>query len=233
MEDHFPQKNSFKESDRACLELYSGIMKSIARAFGPSCEVVLHSLEDVSHSILKIENAHITGRSIGAPMTDFGLKVLDIAEETGDDVVGPYFTKSKQDTLRSVTVVLRNLESKPIGYLCINMDLSTPFLDLARALLPPQHNEAQGDLASIALTNSEPVEHFASNLKELVQQALMNIPFSSGTDRNRSAIEGLYRKGIFRIKGTVDIVAMELNISKHTVYYYLREVRDKMERKDD
>lgn len=229
MEDHFPQKRSFKDSDRACLALYSGIMKSIARAFGPSCEVVLHSLEDVSHSVLKIENAHVTGRTIGAPMTDFGLKVLDIAEETGDDVVGPYFTKSKQNILRSVTVVLRNLESKPIGYLCINLDLSTPFLEIVRALLPPQSNEGQGGLISIALSNSEPVEHFASNLRDLVQQALMDIPFSNGTDRNRSAIEGLYRKGIFRIKGTVDIAAEELKISKHTVYYYLRELRGKQE----
>lgn len=221
------QAESFDESDRACLALYAGVVESIARSFGSSCEVVLHSLEDVGCSVVKIENSGITGRSVGAPMTDFGFQVLNIAESGGEDVVGPYFTKSGQHTLRSVTVVLRNLSGKPIGCLCINMDLSAPFVDIARDLIPPPLAGAVDRTMTTAPADKESVEHFASSVNDLIRQTLLSVSLPSGADRTRVAVEELNAKGIFRIKRSVDIAAEELAVSRHTIYYYLREIRGK------
>lgn len=52
------------------------LIKGIAKALGPNCEVVLHDLYDVEHSLVAIENNHITGRKIGDPSTNLGLEVL-------------------------------------------------------------------------------------------------------------------------------------------------------------
>lgn len=212
---------AFDDEDRAVISRFGGVVESIARAFGPSCEVVLHSLEDVSRSVVKIENAHVTGRAIGAPMTDFGLQILRLAEETESDVVGPYFTKSGGNTLRSVSTLLRNSRGRPLAILCINFDLSAPFLDLMRALLPPQ----SGFEGTPAAESSEPVEHFPSSVRDLIRQTLASVPPSYASDWNRRASEELFKKGIFRMKGAVELAAEELGVSKHTIYYYLRDFR--------
>jgi predicted transcriptional regulator YheO len=223
------KSDTFDEADRTYLSLYHVIVESIAKAFGDSCEVVLHSLEDVGRSVVKIENSHVTGRSVGAPLTDFGLQLFDLAEKTGTDVVGPYFTKSGKNTLRSVSVVLRNPAGKQIGYLCINIDLSAPFMDIVRSLLPSFSTTSESGNGDGLQAVSEPVEHFPSTVKDLVSQVLLTVTLPVGADRNRRMVEELYQRGIFRIKGSVDLVADELGVSKHTIYYYLRELRDRTE----
>jgi predicted transcriptional regulator YheO len=224
------ESDVFSEQDRACLAMFEPLVDSIAKMFGPSCEVVLHSLEDISCSVVKIVNSHVTGRSLGAPMTDFGIKILETAEQDRSDVVGPYITKSGAKMLRSVTVVLRNLSSKPIGCLCINIDLSAPFFDVVRAFLPSTPSDATPAAYGNGSTNS--IEHFAGSVTELVRQALEGIVLPAGVDRNRRAIEELGQLGIFKIKGAVDCAADLLGVSKHTVYYYLRELnRDSRSRK--
>lgn len=228
-----PEELEFTDGDRACLASYAGVVEAVARVFGPSCEVVLHSLEDVSRSVVKIENSHVTGRSVGSPMTDFGLQILQIAEDGGQDVIGPYFTRSGDHVLRSVTLILRNPAGRRIGYLCANMDLSAPLLDVMRALAPPPSAAGIGSpppaSGSAPEAATEPVEHFASSVKDLVRQALMAVPLPNGGDRNRRAVEELSLKGIFRMKGAVEIAAEELGISRHTIYYYLRAMRGKPE----
>jgi predicted transcriptional regulator YheO len=219
------------DTGHACLALYSGVVESIARAFGSSCEVVLHSLEDVGRSVVKIENSHVTGRSVGAPMTDLGLQLLDKVAEGGGDVIGPYFTRSGKNVLRSVSLILRDLSGKPIGFLCINLDLSAPFLDIARGLLP-EPAAAPAGLPVTVRTEEEPIEHFASSVKDLVRQALQAASLPFGSERTRRAVEEFWRKGIFRIKGSVEIAAEELGVSRHTVYYYLRDLRGKTEGED-
>lgn len=211
----------FDDEDRAEVQRYACVVESIARAFGPSCEVVLHSLEDVSRSVVKIENAHVTGRAVGAPMTDFGLQILRTVEQTGSDVVGPYFTRSGPNTLRSVSSVLRNRLGRPLAILCINFDLSAPFLEVLRGLLPQPSAPAGGHGPEL----SEPVEHFPASVRDLIRQTLAAVPPTYASDWNRRASEELFKKGIFRMKGAVELAAEELGVSKHTIYYYLRDFR--------
>ena len=48
--------------DRELLESYIPMVRFIAAICGPRCEVVLHDLKDIEHSIIAIENGHISGR---------------------------------------------------------------------------------------------------------------------------------------------------------------------------
>jgi predicted transcriptional regulator YheO len=52
------------------------IVKAISATFGKNCEVVLHDFSGLQHSIILIENGHVTGRKVGDPITDFALASL-------------------------------------------------------------------------------------------------------------------------------------------------------------
>ena len=58
------------------MESLKTVVDGIAGTFGPRCEVVLHDLSTLDHSIIKIANGHVTGRTIGGSITDQGLRQL-------------------------------------------------------------------------------------------------------------------------------------------------------------
>ena len=49
------------------LTVLKQIASDLASQFGPDCEIVIHDLKtnDPEHSIVYIENGHVTGRGIG------------------------------------------------------------------------------------------------------------------------------------------------------------------------
>lgn len=68
------------ESAEEVLRLYRPVLRALATAAGPTVEVVLHNLDgtdvDLGHTIMAIENGHVTGRAVGGPSTSLGLDVL-------------------------------------------------------------------------------------------------------------------------------------------------------------
>lgn len=52
------------------LKAFIPFVKGLAETFGSNCEVVLHDFSDLQHSIIAIENGHVTGRSLGSPMME-------------------------------------------------------------------------------------------------------------------------------------------------------------------
>lgn len=210
----------FTPSDRTFIARYGNVAEAIARVFGSGCEVVVHSLEDMAHSVVKIVNGQVTGRSPGSPVTDLGLAMLKKSFETKEDIVGAYFSKTKAGKpLKSVTMLIRNDDGVPIGFLCINFDLSMPLNHFLREFSPS--NEA-----------AQPGENFAPDVRELVGQAvadeleaISHITGVSPTEKNRRIVSNLEQHGVFGIKGSVELVAGELGVTKHTIYKYLREMR--------
>ena len=49
------------------LDLLKQLADGLARKFGPDCEIVIHDLEkhDLEHSIVHINNGHVTNRQEG------------------------------------------------------------------------------------------------------------------------------------------------------------------------
>ena len=44
-------------------------------------------------------------------------------------------------------------------------------------------------------------------------------------NKNRQIVVSWYEKGIFDIKDAINLVAERLNISRHTVYLYIRQIK--------
>jgi len=211
----------FSPVDHEILASYEAVVDGLAMLIGEHCEIVLHSLEDLKSSAIRIANGEHTGRKIGSPISDLALRMLH--DMAGDDssVSKAYFTRAKNGVLmKSVTIAIRNREQRVIGLLCINMNLDVPFSQIMKTFIPP---ETQENATSV---------NFASSVDDLVAQALEFTIEEVNADRgvsnnakNRQIVLNLYEKGIFDIKDAINQVADRLNISKHTVYLYIRQFK--------
>jgi predicted transcriptional regulator YheO len=211
------------DEDRVVLRAMGEAARTIGRQFGEYTEVVVHSLEDYDRSIVALENGGVTGRSVGGPMTDFALSILERLEEGGaGDLYGPYYSTTEGGRrLKSTTVVIRGGDEAPIGFLCINTDVSAPLDLFLRSLLPEQQGEEQ-----------EVTEHFPLTAQDLLdtsfREASLLVNGQTGvspTEKNKRIVEELYRRGIFHVKNGIDMVAEKLGVSRYTVYNYIREVK--------
>lgn len=73
------------ESDKMILGSYKNIADALGEFLGSSCEIVIHSLESLDSSIIKIVNGNHSGRMVGAPITDIALSMLSKLEEENAD----------------------------------------------------------------------------------------------------------------------------------------------------
>ncbi|TOK94758.1 PAS domain-containing protein, partial [Vibrio parahaemolyticus] len=73
-----------------------------------------------------------------------------------------YLTKtSNGKTLHSITTIVRNPKNKPIGLLCINVDMDAPMQAFLKAMLPQQHTEC-------CVGGARSPETFARNIDETI-----------------------------------------------------------------
>ena len=84
----------------AQIEFYKRLAHSLALQFGPNCEIVVHDLEtgDMDHSIVAIENGHVSGRKLGDGPNHIVLESMhEDAAEVHDRA--PYLTKTADGKL--------------------------------------------------------------------------------------------------------------------------------------
>lgn len=121
--------------------------------------------------------------------------------------------------MKSITIAIRNGDQRIIGLLCININLDAPFSQVLQSFMPSEEaNEAASSV------------NFASDVDELVDQTVKRTIDEINADKevgnnakNKQIVIDLYDKGIFDIKDAINRVADQLNISKHTVYLYIRQ----------
>ena len=107
-------------------EFAAHVAKGLAGQFGRNCEVVIHDLrgDNHEHTIVAIENGHVTGRSIGDGPSHIVLKSLRENPEMIEDRIS-YLTKTSDGrVLKSTTLFIRDDDGKVIGLMGINYDIS-------------------------------------------------------------------------------------------------------------
>lgn len=210
--------------ERVRLHSYFDLADSFADLVGPHCEIVIHSLENLEHSVVKIVNGHHTGRTVNSPITDLGLRMLKLYQKTNECVSKSYFTNSKTGGLmKSTTCILKGDEGSVIGLFCININLSLPFPEIIQTLMPEPNQ--------LALLNNQQ-ETFSSNAHDVihaaVEKAVEEVDLNSDINlkmRNKSIVHLLYENGVFELKDATNIVADHLNITRHAVYKHLRDFK--------
>jgi len=207
-------------TDKVILESYKILVDGLSAYLGEGYEIILHSLEDLDHSVIKIINGHYTERCEGAPITDLALTMLEDLNRRSSLEVKAYFNHKSGKTLKSVTIPVVGEQRRIIGLLCINFHMEISVFNFLTQFLP---NEA---------SNISSSETFNKNADGLLISALEDAKAQiygdksvNASNKNKEIIRLLYQRGIFNIKDAVASVAEDLGISKNTVYLHLRNIQ--------
>ena len=203
------------------LEELQKIAKGIAAQFGSNCEVVLHKIseESTDHSIVAIENGHVTGRRVGDGPSHVVLEQLKKGD-LGKENHLCYLTKTSDGrVLKSSTMYIRNSKGKVSAILGINYDISA--LTMAEAALRDLIAYGSGD-------NQEEPERITINVNELLDDLidqsvkLIGKPaVMMNKEEKIKAIQFLNQSGAMLITKSGDKIAKYFGISKYTLYSYL------------
>lgn len=207
------------------------VAKGIAKAFGKNCEVLLHDVSDLEHSVVFIENGHVTGRKVGAPMTDLGLYFLTSDLFSDINYVANYETESKDGKkLKSTSIFIRDKNKAIVGFLCINFNLD-PLINVVKEIDEFCHikNNLQ---EKKDFDQEQKEENFSDSLDELMerlfdkaQQRIGKEIYKMQKEDKVEIVRYLQKNGIFLIKDGIDRIAEKLHVSRFTVYNYLAEIK--------
>ena len=221
------------DTANALLRQYVKLTEFLGAALGPDYEVALHDLTDKNRSIIAIANGYISGREIGAPLTNMTLSVLkDESYEWQDYRLHYSGVSAAGNALRSSTMFIKE-DGKLIGMLCINFDDSR-FQSFAQQVLtlchPNQFVQAL-EQPPEGEHDSRP-ETFRNSTEAVAQDAIahdlerLGVPAKRLTSEERLLIiAALEESGIFLLKGAVKDVAAGLGCSQASVYRYLSQVK--------
>lgn len=208
----------------AQLDFYKRLAHALALQFGSGCEVVVHDLEaaDPSHSIVAIENGHVTGRKLGDGPSHVVLEALHAGGERLEDRLA-YLTKTADGKiLKSSTVFIRDDDGRAVGIFAVNYDIT-----ILRAM-GDTIAEVVGTGPSAPREPEPIVRSVADLLDDLIEQSvqLVGTPVALMTKEEKvRAIRYLNDTGAFLITKSGPKVCKFFGISKYTLYNYLDEAR--------
>jgi predicted transcriptional regulator YheO len=237
------------------LQRYCTLVSFLGKTLGSDYEVVLQDLTDGKNTVIAIANSAISGRSIGAPLTDLGLQFISQKTYEKNDYIINYGGQSKQHTkLRSSTMFIKDDDENLIGMLCINFNLGkyncivnnmkslTEFFSSELLFTKKTENPfVQEDKENSAYTilankNQEnktpPVENFSQSITDTIHDAITKItgqdniqPKHLTQEEKIQIVKELNIKGIFLIKGAISEVALQLASSETSIYRYLSKLK--------
>ncbi|MFT5700979.1 MAG: putative transcriptional regulator YheO [Desulforhopalus sp.] len=213
------------------LRHYSLLIKFLGEALGKNCEIVLHDTDNHPESIIAIVNGHVTGRKVGAPITQLALEWITDEVYKKVDFVGPYAAKTESSNpLCSSGWFIKDDSGKLVGMVCINVDITHQMqVSKSLSLLMDDINLPFKEMNNGNGTQSP--EEFHSNIKEftgaVIKRALENSsvsPERMNPDEKIEILRELNKDGVFQLKGSVSIVADHLATSEPTIYRYLKKL---------
>lgn len=196
------------------------VLEGIAKLFYPHVEAVLHDLQ--AGSIAAIYN-NLSKRAAGdrSAISKFVGNSLD----EFPDIFEPYYkTNWNGKKFKCVSVTIRDDNGKPVGLMCLNFDTSV-FSSIGQSLT---------ELLAVASKQSQnPIEQFTEDWRARVNECVGNyLRENQATlkaltkDQKRQAVNRLYNHGLFNYRNAAAYISEQLNVSRATVYNYLREEKE-------
>ena len=200
------------------LEELRHIAKGIAAQFGPNCEVVVHDLsQHPDHTIVAIENGHVSGRKVGDGASNVVLERMEHQDREAQDQLS-YLTRTPDGkVLKSSTIYIRNSRGGVVAIFSINYDVSGLMMiqNTIGELLSTRDKEQ---------TEPERIINVNAVLDELIDQsvAMVGKPVALMNKEDKvRAIQFLNQSGAFLVTKSGDKIAKYFGISKYTLYSYI------------
>lgn len=216
------------EKNISLLENIKSIAKGLHIMWGEKSEVIIHDLKQLESSVVFVCGS-LTDRNIGAPITDLVLKTIK-KEDDPDDILNYKIKTDDGRIFKSSTIFIRNTEAEVEFCLCINLDI-TEFLMTKNIINSfTETSDQKKD------NQNETKEKFAKNIMEILLNLIDNAkkqidkPVKYMTKEDKlQIIKFLDDRGAFTITKSVETTAEELNVSKFTIYNYLKEIKSQQQ----
>ena len=215
------------------LEPYAKLVYFLSAALGDNCEIALHDLTSKDQEIVAISNNPISGREVGAKLSNLSLHYLEEKQYLNHDYVMNYKTVGNDGKLMRAATYFIKEEGRemPVGMLCINVNIS----DLEYLTSTIKKILGIKEEKDIEFKMDNPVEILSSPLDEMIdmyiKECLEKMGFPSyflaerlNVDEKIKVVKYLQEKGTFKVKGAIVLVAEKLAVSEPTVYRYLRKM---------
>ena len=229
------------------LSQYTRLVDFLGRVLGPDYEIILHEILPEQSRVAAIANGGISGRDVGAPITDAALRmIIQKQYESKNYIINYTGQLSSGKTLRSSTMFIKD-GGKLVGLLCINFDDSR-FHELSDNILRLVHpddfvhhhyfpNDAPAKQpAAPQHTHAQPTEHFQSDMNGLMEELFdtvtksVSVPLDRLTQAERTQIIAkLYDQGMFELRGAVQFTVHKLACSQASIYRYIKKVKSQTE----
>lgn len=212
---------------------YFKLVEFLGITLGPDYEVVLYDLHNIDKGIVAIANGHVSGRSLGSPLSVKHLDALERQDLQSIDYDTNYNALAGNNKLlRSSTLYIKD-DGKIVGLLCINFD-DSKYKDISRTIMELCHpNELITKNAFESIDEIE-LSYESDSLGMTVDDIAMsaikkvmgNLQIGEKlTKKDRmSVVAAMHEKGIFNLKGSVSLVAKELSCSEATIYRYIQNL---------
>lgn len=207
-------------TDHAVLDSYKSVLDGLSLFLGEGFEFVLHSLEDLDRSAIKVVNGHYSKRSEGAPITDLAMTMLQEIKQGGDIRKNMVYVNQNRGKfpIKSATLPVIGQGERIIGLLCINLHMSIPLGSFLESFFGAQG----GTLPPVTENYAANSELLITSAIEAAREDVQGDPNIAAVNQNKTIVSLLSEKGIFELKDAVNIVANELKVSKNTVYLHIR-----------
>ena len=195
---------------------YEPFIKGIVELFHPFVEAAVHDLEE--GAIVAIYH-NISQRRVGDPSP---LKELGVDTKDFPDYFAPYYKKNwDQRPLKCTSITLRNKKGRAVGLICINVDMG--FAQDVHQLL--------GSFLKTKDEAENPIELFGAHCEEqvgaIIREYLSENRLSLHClhrEQKKELVQWLFQKGVFNYKNAAPFVAKELDLSRATVYNYIKQI---------
>ena len=213
-------------TDKEVLQRYIDLVPFLGAVLGSGCEVIVHDLADLDHSLVAICNG-LSGRELGNPITDLAQALIRRSAHSDADYLANYTGRTKNVEFLSSTYYIKN-EGRLIGLLCVNKDMTAvkEAADSYRALLE------RFNLA--APRESEFIETLDNPVSAIMHTRIADIIAQGGKTASRmtpaekaAAVRRMSEDGVLMMKGAVPEIAQQLGVSVPTVYRYLNKEKER------
>ena len=202
------------------LDFYKRLAKALAVEFGENCEVLVHDLTggDPEHTIVAIENGHVSQRQTGDGPSRVALEAMQEKHPQHLKDRSGYLLKTHDGRIvKSSTVYIRNKTGGIDGIFCVNYDITNLLMA----------EKAVGSLLSHKRETKAPAsipQNVNELLDELIEQSVEKVgkPVAlMSKDDKIAAIRFLNDSGAFLVTKSGDKVSKYFGISKYTLYSYI------------
>ncbi len=195
------------------LKQFFPIAEAVSALFYPFAEVVIHDLK--TGRIAAIYN-NLSKRSPGDESLIEEAKDLSALPD-----VFPLYFKSNWDgkNMKAATATLRDEKGAPIGLFCINLDLSK-WEEMHQFIL---------QMLEGFVSKQKPALLFKDDWKEKINAYVSaylkkeGVAFQALTaEKKKELVHALHQEGAFKAKNAASYIADVLDLSRATIYNYLR-----------